>query len=1107
MGKVFRLYTGGNEGLKDWDQSLPYGKTAIDGLQDPNGATCKKEITSIPTPFARIDLVKTAFNVIADSKQLEGASFYHKLVSDALDVGEIFFNMDKLQDKIRIIVWDKKTDLERLLQSDDERHRLLGETWQLYLTQDAQAFHFDRMQRIYLLDYIGADKPNLVNIIGATSPATLFFASANDLSYVSKNIRFGNDHPFDYEFQPLYKRDFNYQRYWYCLCLAIPDFSTLFPAIDRYLKLSFRYLNDQQKDIIQHLGVADYQNLFEDLYVNAEANLVEVLGTPLKKNRAITDFQSDFQIHSTICKEERLPLVLPITMYTKPMHYTTDFWDKDNKVPYYDDAPLDKRRLPGDGTLYPYLTISDFLEDYILLDEDTFNQKNFFNGSSEKRRNSYLLPLRKEFFNYFTVKELLGVMPDGKKMFELAANAGGVKAVLRIPIQREEYITYERLYFTENQADRNNNSGGIIVRSFNLALIPNIRFTDSVTPQYRVALSGEELKADLEFYQGCELLKIRGKATRNIEDTTYASNETYIVETNFDYMVLEVERRYRGVVLPQWKKSMPGNKQFTFAVDFGTTNTHVEYRIENAYPLSFDINQDECQINKLNDFVLSERPFAHDYIPDFIGGKEAEYKFPIRTALSEGDKTDWETPVFSMADVNIPFLYEKQETSKYNKVTTNLKWSNESHMQDKVERYLDSLFFLLRNKVLLNGGRLDSTKVVWFYPASMTQGRYDAFADIWRKLYQRNFGKNIENVIPMSESTVPYYYYQQKKAATTNVVSIDIGGGTTDVLIVNDGKEQLLTSFRFAANAIFGDGYAFYGADTNGFVLRFKDEIENILKKNDKTEELPHVLEELYNKKDSTELISFFFSLAENSYLKKTNLTIDFNDMLSQDGSGKFMFIFFYMAIIYHLARILKAKGMNMPRYITFSGTGSKVLNVLTKSNSTLEHFSKLIFEKVYGQSYDSDGLTVLRELENPKEATCLGGLLKTKRQDYQEIGQLKQTLLGDTSGSFIMSDMRYQDIDDNIRQRVVEEVNRFCSLFVSLNDEFSYSEIFSADMSKWQVVEETCKRDIKKYLQDGINKKMHEIDLKGKIEETFFFYPLVGILNKMAQEVYKRQV
>ena len=80
--------------------------------------------------------------------------------------------------------------------------------------------------------------------------------------------------------------------------------------------------------------------------------------------------KSDFQIHSSICKDEKHPLVLPVDMYTKRLRYTTDVWNKDTKVPYNDSRPLAERSLPDDGTKYPYLTIGDFLEDYILWDEN-----------------------------------------------------------------------------------------------------------------------------------------------------------------------------------------------------------------------------------------------------------------------------------------------------------------------------------------------------------------------------------------------------------------------------------------------------------------------------------------------------------------------------------------------------------------------------------------------------------------------------------------------------------------------------------------------------------------------------------------------------------------
>ena len=1105
MGKVFRLHTG-DDNLIGWGESSAYGNTAIREIKDPNGATSKKEITSIPSPFARMDLVKTAFKVVIESKELDGDSIHHKLVSDCFDVGEIFFYIDKFRDKVRIIVWDKKKDLQALLESDNDRHSLFGETLRLYLEQDADAFNFKDLERIYLLDYTGPDKPGQVNIIGATSPATFFFTSANNLSYVSKHISFGKDRPFDEEFQPLYKRDFDYQMYWYCLQNSMPNFANLFPEINTYLKLSYAKLNNSQKGRISALDKEAYDAYYDDLSVTSDANLVEVLGFHLKKRKGISDIQSDFQINSSVYKEAKLPLVLPIDMYTKQLHYTIDIWDKDTKVPYNDSRLLSERFLPNEGTKYPYLTIGDFLEDYILWDENTFNQEDFFNGGTDVA-GCFLLPLRKEFFSYFTVDELQGTMPDGRKMFELVRNAGGVKAILRVPIQKNEYITYERLYFTDAMADPQNNKGGIVKRNLGVALFPIIKFAGDEKPRYRIALVrdyGEEEKVNIQFYQGSQNIGAHGKADRNVKDTTYAFNETYVVDSNFDYMILTYNESLRGCIVPKWKQRS-GNKQFVFAIDFGTTNTYVEYSEDGAVSIPFDINEKDlqlCKLNSLHGSASSRRVLAQDYLPDLIGDS---FKFPIRTVLSEGCDTNWNQAVFSMGNTNVPFVYEKEPIALYNKVTTNLKWSSEQYNQEKVKQYLDALFLILRNKVLLNGGDLQRTKIIWFYPASMTEGRYNSFSTIWKKLYEQNFGNNISNIISISESAAPYYFYKNTRGTTTDVVSIDIGGGTTDILIVNDGKEALLTSFRFAANSIWGDGYGLT-SDINGFVNHFKDIIYQKLEDNDLTDAC-EVMQGLCRQKKSVDIISFFFSLATNKNIQTKNIKIEFNEMLSQDGCGKYVFILFYVAILYHVANVMKAKGMNMPRHITFSGTGSKVLNILTPNNTTLEKFTKLIFETVYGQSYNEDGLTIVRELENPKEATCKGGLLHIEPQDYSTIMDLKQILLGDISNTFVTENMRYEDIEPQLAESVIDEVKKAIQLFLDLNKKFSYTDKFDADPSKWSIVQRYCQMDIKKYFKDGIEDKKKEIEQTGvetKIEETLFFYPLVGTLNKVAQEVYK---
>ena len=235
MAKVLRLHKESNDNITDWGLSKRYGKDVINQITDPTGADAKKEITSIPSPFARIDLAKNAFKWVVDSNNLEGKTIHHKMVSDCLDVAELFFNFDKFSDKLEILVWDKDQEIAALKRSKNEEHRILGASLEMYLQQDASTYNFKDFDRIYLLNYIGPDKPAQINIIGATSPATLFVSSANNLRYTSIHLKSnGQDLPFDDDYAALYQRDFAFQKYIYALRVNFGDakFAEYFPELD-----------------------------------------------------------------------------------------------------------------------------------------------------------------------------------------------------------------------------------------------------------------------------------------------------------------------------------------------------------------------------------------------------------------------------------------------------------------------------------------------------------------------------------------------------------------------------------------------------------------------------------------------------------------------------------------------------------------------------------------------------------------------------------------------------------------------------------------------------------------------------------------------------------
>ena len=149
---------------------------------------------------------------------------------------------------------------------------------------------------------------------------------------------------------------------------------------------------------------------------------------------------------------------------------------------------MNNRKLPNPGNLrQPWLTISDFLEDYIVKVPHTLNSENFFSGNIFFRFNesqmSYLLPLKKRFFDYFTTADLMGTV-NGHNMIEMETKpSSGVRVTLRVPIRgngQVRCVVYSRTYYDNDNhdcmPDRERNEGA--VREFDFAglVMPNFKF-------------------------------------------------------------------------------------------------------------------------------------------------------------------------------------------------------------------------------------------------------------------------------------------------------------------------------------------------------------------------------------------------------------------------------------------------------------------------------------------------------------------------------------------------------------------------------------------------------------------------------------------------------
>ncbi len=1126
MSHIFRLHTGATDTYQGWQESLafPYDSAARNTIEDPNGADAKYEITSIPSPFARIDLVKAAFREVnsmarQDRSNLDGQTIFHKMVSDSLDVGEIFLNLNKYKGQIQVITCDMQNVVGNLKNSPSACHRDLGDVLDKFLISDAYTYNFGQMQNIYLLNYINGPAP--LNIIGATSPATLFFSTANDLSYV-KDIYFSqNDKPFDANRKPLFKRDHDYVEMLWTLKQTIPGFSALFPEIDEYLDLTFLALTDNAfKNQLTNI-IAVNPNLFQSINVtfNAQSFGVDVLGKPIYQKKQGLRAQSEFTIKPTANTNGTLPLVLPIESGNKyaSLHYVSGDWGKENKVPYSHNEPdLQSRTLPFDGTQYPWITIGDLLEDNLMHLPLPLNSKHYYDGNvtgGESQINSYLLPLKPLFFKYFTPDFLGSKMPDQKKAIEMKVLAGqSVDVTLRIPIignSMTKYVEYRRTYYAAGQADSNQNSGRIRDSRFKGFVMPLVRFRDEQEAIYTVNCTYRKSNGyTLSFYKEGDIVNC-WHDTRDINRISDFPTDTYTLEkSHFDFIQVKAQNDgVCNVIVPRFVQQNPANA-FEFAVDFGTSNTHIEYRKKGTSGSSpFAANTDElCSMfflperYKLNNEyrVMDPAPdedqmMMKEYLPAQLSAN-TDYHFPTRTALTCAKTIDWvkRHRVYELTNLNFAFNVLR-EVMTVDETRVNIKWGNAAESPAVMQAYINNLLLLIRNKVVVNDGILNKTEITWFYPNSMSPNRVNQLHNAWQNGCKA-FLSGGAHLSRMSESVAPVQYYFSTMTSVDNLVSIDIGGGTTDVAFSRGGKVECTTSFRFATNNLFEDSLSV--TDKNGIVDTYVSEYEKLL--GDGCGDLLQVLDSLRGR--PADIASFLFSLKDNSLTKELADDIrDFNVMMYNKGHFKVELYLYFVTIVYHVAQISKVKGFGMPRHIAFSGNGSRVLNALTTDTTILSNLAKEVFQHVLGVA-GSNKLDIvgLDGANSPKEATCKGGLLKVTDATLG----VETVILKDSNGTLVSEKDTYATLEN---RQVVDDILKSVETFLdyaleTLPKKMNLDANLAIPVDKLKIAKECCGEDLKTYLDKGIAmSEMESGDKENRIGEPLSFYPIKGMLQEMS--------
>ncbi len=1156
-GYVFRLHNNG--GIQsDWFDSSEITTNDIISIVDDTPPSDDLFITSIPSPFAVMDMIRTSLKIINSGvngdnyDNLKGETIYHKLVSNMLDIGELFFKFNNYKELLEIKKWNKETGINSL-SNGIPSHKLVADTLNLYFEQDKENFNWDNFADIYYLEFRDGTLNN--KILGATSPFTLFFPSPNadtihnlDKIKLTGRILFSKmSNNGDEYYSPLYERDYNFIVYLYHITRRVEGFAEL----REYIENNVKKLQQSDEKFIQfknnNENYDNFINLLDDISFtqdNTNYNLYILRNSLSFKQQREIQIRSDFKIKpSRNITGEKLPLVLANIDLPDYNYFNNYKWDtRIYNVPYRcPETNIEDRILPGTQIKYPYLTVDDFLEDTIIKnDELTINSQSFFDGNYNDNHSSVLLPLKPKFFEYFDIEFLKGYI-EGEKVIEISKLAGeDIKVILRIPVERG-YIKLERTYnvhTTTPNIGRNSNSGAQKRIRFGMAIAPLIKGENIERRVMTIDNERDNLELnrsiELCFYMNSGIQKIEDVETVELERKTNTDmgKKGYSLNKEFDSLELKYGN-YSGYIIPLFHRVNENDDIYVFAVDFGTTGTYLSYKRGNNEIQPYEIKRDNSYIQFFHNVPKTSAIyefFKFYFIPQEIKSESLFY-FPTLTALQSLRSQDLRYIPF--LDTCISFHYSRLRGLPSLDYTRNLKWSGyvldrNSREYKNLNSYIRSLLLLIKYKVLSDGGKLKNIKLSWFYPLSMVESRFDVLKEIWINSFKdiinpdyiENTNENDDNSVNLfsvSESLTPFYHYLTDKNINTQnlVLTIDVGGGTTDILAYKNTKPLLASSFRFGARALFGDGYR-NARNNNGFFRTYSGEngiVTRLLSSciSERKNDLIELNKDLIRSNISTDqIMEYYFNLSSHNYLNDNDkASLNFQNLLmnSNDGKARIILLFYYSAILYHTFKLIKFSIKDIPERICFSGNGSTLF--MGFQNDKLVRFTKHLRNIIFGESTYN---LIIYFNNEPKKLTSSGFFNINNINDYSvdrsynNNSKIKKILLYNeqisTSNEVRISNLKIEDV----KKFVLNDVNDFIKTFKNAISDIDITNVFGVSNSR-RISEFLNDKDMENkilsYFDIGFENFKKDInDENQSINETMFFYPLVGLINELSSNI-----
>ncbi|MCM1225651.1 MAG: hypothetical protein NC548_65535, partial [Lachnospiraceae bacterium] len=606
----------GGVGSENYDRDKNGNKVDNDPLNNAE-QYINKPASSIPTIFARALFFNSALlniNKVKSNKE----TAYNIVVSQWLDLLELIFRKGG---RLKYVKWNVDDQTGKLINNKMGNNKLkkLGEALKAHM----EIYLPDTKNITLIFDEEGI-------LMGGTSPYTFVYTAPNYNSGLPVLSLLDREEDF---------QDFLIRLYLAMRRSGVtrnPETRDQFSGFTAYMENVLRD-NEVRRRFppasypLDKFSYANFEKSYEKVKgSNGQNVLISALpGLSLYLfMRKEGEFASDFYIKSNVMEfmPAETPLALPLSEQTDD-YARYILHDKVNFGQGFDVSQIGgieygkARELPDNsGIEHTWLTQIDFLEDkliqlpYLVDSAKFFGAINMPSTSPDEASVSYLLPIKPVLLRLFTVEKLKELI--NFELLDKGEYKGMIQITLRIPVMNldEEdrgYVIYTKLYNPYTSVYATAADGSSKKDAISVGISPFVRFSEPdkglddksdankgldakpapIADSYNVFLQASNLANNQDIKLGFykvgkgELTKNEAKYTERFVDVKGSLQHKasfYDVLSPFEGMqicLMENGRQTGGAMLfPIWQKGhASGRRNFTYSIDFGTTNTHLAF--------------------------------------------------------------------------------------------------------------------------------------------------------------------------------------------------------------------------------------------------------------------------------------------------------------------------------------------------------------------------------------------------------------------------------------------------------------------------------------------------------------------------------------------------